>query len=177
MHGFQGRPSTDAPSAPPPRSQTISFHCLLYTQETQKSLVHSFIHSLFTEYLGGPAWSQGLSSDQDTVIALIDKWWRRTPHRGQCRLIKSVMGVPWWLSRLKIQHCHCCSSGYICSMGSIPGSQTSTNCWCGGKKKCDESYKGQCRAQSRDLNVPGISPDRPQVTYSKSQAQEGPSCR
>ena len=29
-------------------------------------------------------------------------------------------GVPWWLSRLRIQHCHCCGSGCSCGSGSIP---------------------------------------------------------
>jgi len=34
--------------------------------------------------------------------------------------------VPWWLSRLRIQHCHCCGSGDCCGMGSNPGLGTST---------------------------------------------------
>ena len=27
--------------------------------------------------------------------------------------LRAFKGVPWWLSRLKIQHCHCCGSGLI----------------------------------------------------------------
>ena len=33
--------------------------------------------------------------------------------------------APWWLSRLKIQHCHCCGSGCCCGSVSIPGLGTS----------------------------------------------------
>ena len=32
--------------------------------------------------------------------------------------------VPSWLSRLRIQCCHCCDSGYSCGTGSIPGRET-----------------------------------------------------
>ena len=38
-------------------------------------------------------------------------------------------GAHLWHSRLRIQHCHCCSSGYNCCMG------TSSCCWCSQKKK------------------------------------------
>ena len=34
--------------------------------------------------------------------------------------------VPWWLSGLRIQRCHCCGSGYSCGMGLIPGLRTFT---------------------------------------------------
>ena len=34
-------------------------------------------------------------------------------------------GVSLWLNGLRIQHCHCCGSGYSCGMGSIPGPGTS----------------------------------------------------
>ena len=30
-------------------------------------------------------------------------------------------GVPWWHSRLRIQHCYCHGPGCLCAMGSIPG--------------------------------------------------------
>ena len=42
-------------------------------------------------------------------------------------------GVPWWLSGLRTWHCHCCSSGYCCDMGSVPGLGTSTCCRCNQK--------------------------------------------
>ena len=32
---------------------------------------------------------------------------------------KNVSGVPWWLSRLMIQCCHCCSSGLIPGPGKF----------------------------------------------------------
>ena len=45
-------------------------------------------------------------------------------------LFKSVnKGVPLWLSRLRIWHCHCCDTG------SIPGLGTSACCRCAKKKK------------------------------------------
>ena len=28
------------------------------------------------------------------------------------------MGVPWWFSRLRIQHCHCCSLGVVSGPGA-----------------------------------------------------------
>ena len=37
-----------------------------------------------------------------------------------------ISGLPWWLSRLRIQHCYCCGSGYSCGLGMIPGWQNST---------------------------------------------------
>ena len=41
-------------------------------------------------------------------------------------------GVPWWLSRLRIQHCHCCG------MGLIPGSGTFF--WGGGGRPWELLY-------------------------------------
>ena len=37
--------------------------------------------------------------------------------------LKICIGVPWWLSRLRTRHCHCCGSDYCCGMGSIPGQE------------------------------------------------------
>ena len=34
---------------------------------------------------------------------------------------KAYSGVPWWLSALRIWHCHCYGSGHYCGSGSIPG--------------------------------------------------------
>ena len=44
-------------------------------------------------------------------------------------------GVSSWLSRLRIHHCHCCGSGYICGVGSIPRLGTSTCRGCSQKRK------------------------------------------
>ena len=44
------------------------------------------------------------------------------------------IGVPWWLSALRIWHCHCCGSGYSCGAGSIPGPGTFTCCGNGKKR-------------------------------------------
>ena len=47
-----------------------------------------------------------------------------------------VLGVPWWLSGLKIQHCHCCGTGRYCGgVGSIPGLGTPVCHGCGKKHK------------------------------------------
>ena len=37
-----------------------------------------------------------------------------------------LLGVPWWPSKLRIQHCHCRGSGHCCGPGSIPGPGTHT---------------------------------------------------
>ena len=43
-----------------------------------------------------------------------------------------LLGVPWWLSGLGIQHGHCCGSGCCYGAGSIPGPGAST---CAAAKK------------------------------------------
>ena len=45
------------------------------------------------------------------------------------------LGVPTWLSMFRIQHCHCCTFGYSCGTGSIPGLGTFTCHRWGQKKK------------------------------------------
>ena len=45
--------------------------------------------------------------------------WRRSIKLGGKKV------VPWWLSGLRIQHCHCCGSGYCCWAGLISGLGTS----------------------------------------------------
>lgn len=37
---------------------------------------------------------------------------------------KDNLGVPWRLSRLRIQHCDCSDSGHCCSAGLIHGPET-----------------------------------------------------
>ena len=50
-------------------------------------------------------------------------------------------GVPWWLSMLRIQHCHCCGSGSCSGSGSIPGQGTSTCCRCSQKRKTNKNNR------------------------------------
>ena len=38
------------------------------------------------------------------------------------------VGVPWWPSRLRIQHCHCCGLGCCSGTGLIPDPGTSSCC-------------------------------------------------
>ena len=40
--------------------------------------------------------------------------------------IENLIGVPLWLSGLRIQHCHCSGSGHSSGAGLIPGPGTST---------------------------------------------------
>ena len=47
---------------------------------------------------------------------------------GLLKKIKFSVGVPWWLSGLRIWHCHCCGSGYCCGSGSVPGLGISAGC-------------------------------------------------
>ena len=78
-----------------------------------------------------PGKREGLSlamSDQDgpEVIERRPAWsgeWPACKNRRACMFCRQV-GVPWWLSRLRIRSCHCCGSGYSC--GSVPGLGTST---------------------------------------------------
>ena len=44
-------------------------------------------------------------------------------------------GAPRWLSRLRIQHCHCSGSGHCCGVGSIPGLGTFRCCGHDQKKE------------------------------------------
>ena len=48
-------------------------------------------------------------------------------------------GVPLWLSRLRIQYCHCCDSSYSCSSRSILHWGTSP--WCGSSQKKEKKKK------------------------------------
>uniref|UniRef100_A0A8D1NRS6 Epidermal growth factor receptor pathway substrate 15 n=1 Tax=Sus scrofa TaxID=9823 RepID=A0A8D1NRS6_PIG len=50
---------------------------------------------------------------------------------------KTKLGVPWWLSRLRIWHCHCGGSSHCCGVGLIPGPGTSA-CLGHGQKKGTE---------------------------------------
>ena len=50
-----------------------------------------------------------------------------------------VSEVPWWLSGLRIWHCHCSGSGYCCDAGLIPGPRTFA-CWPWPKKKKKKSW-------------------------------------
>ena len=57
-------------------------------------------------------------------------------------VITQTLGVPWWLSRLRIWHCHCCSIG-------LTGTSTS----CGFKKK--KKFVLQRRVNWKWLCLPG----------------------
>ena len=59
-----------------------------------------------------------------------------------------VSGVPWWRSRLRSQHCHCCGLSCCCGMGSTPGLETSTYCGCSATKTHN----------SQKPHTPGVKP-------------------
>ena len=55
--------------------------------------------------------------------------------RHSSHLNKPSLGVPLWLSGLRIHHCHCSGSCCCCSTGSIPGPGTSICHKCSQKEK------------------------------------------
>ena len=54
-------------------------------------------------------------------------FWAEIHEKASLRCKNSDVGVPWWLSGLSIQHCHCCGTG------SIPGPGIFA-CWVPPKK-------------------------------------------
>ena len=50
-------------------------------------------------------------------------------------LILRIQGVHWWISRLKMQHCHCCGLDCCCGVGLITCRRTSTRCGLGQNKQ------------------------------------------
>ena len=66
--------------------------------------------------------------------------WCFTAKNDSFLVKKLMLGVPWWLGRLRIQHCHCSSSGHSHGMGSIPGPGTSVCCSATKKKKNADTY-------------------------------------
>ena len=73
-----------------------------------------------------------------------------------CPLIKTLTGVPPWLSRLRIQCCHFCGSGYNCGTGSIFGPQISTCC---SMAKQTNTDWGSSHCGSIIINLTGIHKD------------------
>uniref|UniRef100_A0A4X1TZC0 Uncharacterized protein n=1 Tax=Sus scrofa TaxID=9823 RepID=A0A4X1TZC0_PIG len=75
----------------------------------------------------------GLWLPQERGHAMAGTWIRRKvkgrgqpPISGSCLLLPvfpNPVGVPWWLSGLRIQRRLCCGSGYCSGVGSIPGSR------------------------------------------------------
>ena len=57
-------------------------------------------------------------------------------------IMKNRQWVPRWLSRLKIQHCHCCSPGDCYGVGLIPGPGISTRCRHGPKQTNNKCWQG-----------------------------------
>ena len=57
------------------------------------------------------------------------KKWKRSLYK------ENNSGTPWWPSKSRIQHCHCCGFGYSYDSGPIPGLGNSTGLRCGQKKK------------------------------------------
>ena len=62
---------------------------------------------------------------------------------------KSIQsGVPWWHSRLRIQHCHCNVLGHCSGTGSVLGPGTSTSHVCSQKKKRRRRNMGKNKEHS-----------------------------
>ena len=76
--------------------------------------------------------------------------------------IKSQTRVPWWLSRLGIQHCHCCGAG------SIPGLGTSS---CHGHGQNKKQKKPKQRVFHKGIDFAGYPQSVPLTTHQKSDAK------
>jgi len=72
---------------------------------------------------------------------------------------KVIIGGPWWLSRLRIQHCHCHGSGYFCGLGSVPGPETSI---CHGHSKKKKKKKKKKEEEEKNVLTERMKP----ATYS-----------
>ena len=59
-----------------------------------------------------------------------------------CHHLKMELGVAWWLSRLRVQHCQGCSSGCWCGAVLTPGSGTSACHGCSQKVKKEKKKSG-----------------------------------
>ena len=55
---------------------------------------------------------------------------------------KTLLGVPWWLSGLRIWHCHCCGPGLMPGPGPSPCHQ------CGQKEKQNRASVSFCPLSS-----------------------------
>ena len=62
-------------------------------------------------------------------------------HYLESQLQKCTLGVPYWLSGLRIWHSHFCGSGCCCGTGLITGPRTST-CYEGGQKTKTKKKNG-----------------------------------
>ena len=65
-----------------------------------------------------------LSNQNEKGLGLIHCWILRAHSSVLQVLYKQVLGVPWWLSGLRIWHCHCCGLGCCCGTDSVPGPRT-----------------------------------------------------
>ena len=66
--------------------------------------------------------------------------------------------APMWRSVLRIWHCHSCGAGHNCSLGSIPGQETSTCRRC-SKKQIDEQKNKkttQLHSHKKEQNKVGL---------------------
>ena len=99
---------------------------------------------------------------------------QKTENQEHCEI-----GVPSWLSGLKIWHCPCSSSGHCYGAGLIPGPGISSHHGCSQKRgeKREKKKKRSLWNSLKLLNFPeraslGI-PD-PQTEYGKALVYEGP---
>ena len=76
-------------------------------------------------------------------IAYIWLFWTDKKRKLVYLTSRDENGVPWWLSWLRIWHCHCCGWGCCCGVGSVPGLGPSTCGRCSLKKKRKHTQKNQ----------------------------------
>ena len=89
-----------------------------------------------------PSWMETLTLEMEVLKMIGARIWGKVLHRNKTSLFdkekiisyhgtdrqKAEWEVPCWLSRLRIQCCHCCGLGCRCGTGSIPGLRTFTCC-------------------------------------------------
>ena len=67
--------------------------------------------------------------------------------------LKTQNKIPCWLSRLRIQHCHCWSSDYCYGTGSNPGPGTSECCRHAQKKNKTKQKNPQKTEKERKTKI------------------------
>ena len=77
----------------------------------------------------------GCGYSSDLTPSLGTSMCRRCGPKKRPKKKNYIFGVPWWLNRLRMGHCHCHGSDYYCEAGLIPSLGTSS-CHGHRQKKC-----------------------------------------
>ena len=77
---------------------------------------------------------------EEPSLVLHPQWPYLNREESSAKIKSEGLGVPWWLSRLRVQHSHCSSSGHGCGAGSIPGPGNFHMLWVCPPPKKSERY-------------------------------------